>query len=238
MTDDPPRWEADELLSTANVEVRHEFVPAKDSPRSTPTEEVPPTTPAPDPATTHPRGTLVFERERADLIQKIEMRGNNGVSDAPNDVETKYLLTGGTYTIPTDLIQLDHHEFFHEVTETRIRYDVGAIADHVARIHKKGPAPKLFVAVHTHPSGSTRPSRVDKTNPTALKEALSRHFDDFEFFRGIHGLGDKHIPSSKQLREVHEGDGHIWWYGENRRHELALYDERYRTCEISVKTNA
>ena len=235
MVDDPPKWEPVDEESTANVEVHYEYDPGStdDDPL---TEEVPPTTPAPEPDTrSHPRGTLVFNRDRTGLIQKIEMRGNNGVSDVPNDVETKYLLTGATYTAPTDLIQLDHHAFYDEVTERKIRYDVDAIADHVARIHEKGPAPNVVVSVHTHPSGNTLPSRVDRENPTALKKSLQRHFDDFEFFQGIHGLGKEHVPSADKLRELHEGDGHIWWYGENRRHELALYDGHFNNCEVIVE---
>lgn len=201
-----------------------------------PSDEEPATTPAPspdtDPAPSHDRGELVFPADDSELVQAIELRGNNGVQ---RDVETKYLLTGSSYTTPTDMIGLDDPSLYEEMTETSLVYNVTAIADYVAKLHEGYPDPKVVVAVHTHPSGNTIPSSTDRTNSTALRDELERHFDDFEFFQGIHGLQERTTPTPDKLREVHAGDGHIWWYGENRRHELAIFDGYYNPCEVHVR---
>lgn len=210
--------------------------PSED-PIATPADKEPPTsTQSPSSPESYQRGTFVFDSDDTDLLQKMEIRGNNGVTEAPHDVETKYLLTGPTYTTPTDIIQLDNPDLYSEVTENSIQYNVTKIAEYVATLHKQGPQPNIVVSVHTHPSGNTHPSAVDRTDPTALKEELSRHLSDFEFLQGIHGLQDRSIPDSTELREIQESEGHFWWYGENRCHELAIYDEQFKpTNEVVVE---
>jgi hypothetical protein len=196
---------------------------------TTPGDEEPPTSPSPgvnpNPnPNNYTRGDFVFDSSDTDLIQKMEIRGNNGVDEVDSDVETKYLLTGPSYTTPTDIIQLDNPSLYSKVTETTIRYNVTEIAKYVAQLHEGGHEPNLVVSVHTHPSGSTYPSDMDRNDARALERALGRYFDDFEFLQGIHGLQERSTPSSSQLREVHREEGSIWWYGENRKHEIAIYD--------------
>ena len=240
MTDDffDGKWEFVDEESDGNGTVEYiGFDPeAGDTTPASPESEPPtsrPTSPTPD---RYERGSFVFDTADTDLLQKMEIRGNNGVTEVPHDVETKYLLTGPTYTRPTDLIQLDNPDLYSQVTETSIRYNVTRIANYVAKLHDEGHPPKLIVSVHTHPSGQTMPSTVDRTDPTALKKELNKHFDDFEFLQGIHGLQDRSIPDSTALREVQAGEGHFWWYGENRRHEVAIYDGNFRpTPEVLVE---
>lgn len=240
MTDDffDGKWEfvEDESDGDGSVEYIGYDPESEDNTTSSPASEPPtsqPTSPHPD---QYERGTFVFDTADTDLLQKMEIRGNNGVTEVPHDVETKYLLTGPTHARPTDLIQLDNPDLFSEVTETSIRYNATKIADYVAKLHEEGCPPKLFVSVHTHPSGQTRPSPKDKTDPTALKKELNRHFNDFEFMQGIHGLQDRSIPNSTALREIEGGEGHFWWYGENRRHEVAIYDGNFRpTPEVVIE---
>jgi len=199
-------------------------------------QEPPTTSPSSPSSSAHSRGSFIFNTDDKDLIQKMEIRGNNGVTEVSHDVETKYLLTGPTFMKPTNIIQLDNPELYSEVTETSIRYNVTKIADYVAKLHESGRPPKLIVSIHTHPSGETYPSTEDKKDPTALKQELNRHFDDFEFMQGIHGLQERSVPDSTTLREAQGGEGHFWWYGENRRHEVAIFDEHFRpTPEVVVE---
>ncbi len=221
------KWEFVEEESDGNGSVEYiGYDPTGNEPE-TPVDEEPPTATT-SPTSGYARGKFVLNAADTDLIQKMEIRGNNGVTEVDHDVETKYLLTGPTYTTPTNIIQLDNPDLYSEVTESSIRYNVTKIADYVAQLHEQASGPNLIVSVHTHPSGQTYPSLTDRTNPAALKRELQRHFDDFEFMNGIHGLQNRSVPDSTTLREVQEGEGNFWWYGENRRHEVAIYDETFR----------
>lgn len=231
-------WEFIEEESDGDGSVEYiGYDPESDKNDGASSDREPPTT-SPDPSSSgaYSRGSFIFNTDDTDLLQKMEIRGNNGVTEVSHDVETKYLLTGPTFMKPTDIIQLDNPELYSEVTETSICYNATKIADYVAKLHEAGHPPKLIVSVHTHPSGETYPSTEDRTDPTALKQELNRHFDDFEFMQGIHGLQERSVPDSTTLREAQGSEGHFWWYGENRRHEVAIFDEHFRpTPEVVVE---
>ena len=236
----------DQAIRTANTyqKTRHpsenpsapqQPVSPKPSPHSDPDSIDKPTRSRPDPGTKYPRGTFVFDSGNKDLIQKMEIRANNGVKDHPEDLETKYLLTGSNPTTPSEIVQLDSPKFYSEVTETSIRYDGAAIASHLQKLYTGKPDPKIIVAVHTHPNGSTNPSIVDQTNPLYIKRCIEQYIVDFEFFQAIHGLQHTVAPNSNELRKVRFTNGRIQWYGENRQHELAVYDGWYDRCKVIVE---
>lgn len=134
-------WEFVEEESDGSGSVEYVgYDPTDDDSESwTPADEEPPTATRNPAGTTgdYDRGTLVVDSEDTDLIQKMEIRGNNGVTEVAHDVETKYLLTGPNYTTPTDIIQLDNPALYSEVTESSIRYNVTKIADYVAQLHEQ-----------------------------------------------------------------------------------------------------
>lgn len=239
------KWEALDTESDGEVSVEYlGFDPENrrvdPDPQTTvnpdPNDTEPATVPTPSKKKGFPPETIVFESDRTNLIQMMEIRGNNGVTEVSKDVETKYLLTGTTKTHPTNIIQLDNPQLFSEVTKTSISYNITKIADYVRKLHQNGPSPELIISVHTHPSGQTIPSSQDRTNPRALENKLERHFDDFEFLQGIHGLQDRKVSDGNTLREVEQGDGNIWWYGENRRHKVAFFDGDFNpSIEVIVE---
>jgi len=186
--------------------------------------------PTPDPES-YSRGTFVFSSHDPGFIQRLELRGNNG---AQRDVETVYLLAGDSYTTPTELIQLDDSAVYNKMTPTSVSTKLNAVAQQLARMYEDRPDPKLIAYVHTHPGGSTRPSLTDKQGSETAKKVFERHFDDFEFFNAIHALGDKADVPIEKMREPRESGGGVWWYGETRRHELAVFDAHYNSRQVIV----
>lgn len=177
------------------------------------------------------RGTFVFPSHDPGFMQRLELRGNNG---AQRDVETVYLLTGDSYTTPTELVQLDDPAVYNKMTPTSVSTKLNAVAEQLARMYDSRPDPKLIAYVHTHPDGSTRPSPTDKQGSETAKKVFERHFDNFEFFNAIHALGDKADVPVEKMREPRESGGGVWWYGETRRHELAVFDAHYNSRQVIV----
>lgn len=177
------------------------------------------------------RGTFVFPSHDEGFVRSVELRGNNG---ARRDAETVYLLTGETYTVPTELVALDDPAIYEASTESSVRAKLDAIVEELKLAHEGRPDPKLIAYVHTHPDGSTRPSPTDRQNGERIAERFERQFDDVEFFHGIHGLGERTTVEGDRRRDLRSSTGGCWWYGENRRHELAIFDASYNSRRVVV----
>lgn len=181
------------------------------------------------------RGTIVVPANK-DFLQKVETRGKNGHRPT---VETIYVLAGPTYTQPTDLIRLDDDSYYGDATRSSVRFDPHAMAQKVANLYPDDDLPKLIARFHTHPSGSTAPSSKDKQSAPAVRKAFVEAFGttDFEFFHGIHGLknhGGSPTPSERQ--QPTEQNGKITWKGEQYRHTLAVFGERFeRQKQIRIR---
>lgn len=192
-----------------------------------------PTTPSapsvdPEPSSSpYSRGTFVLPNDR-DFMQKIEARGKNGHQRI---VETVYVLTGPTYTQPTDLIRLDNEEYYGTATKTSVRFDPRAMAQKVANLYPDEDPPKLIARFHTHPGGTLRPSQKDKESAPKIKKAFENAFGttDFEFFHGIHGLEEHgRNPNPDERQSPSDSRGYIRWVGERYRHKLAVYGDGFQ----------
>ncbi|GGL68125.1 hypothetical protein [Halocalculus aciditolerans] len=172
------------------------------------------------------RGKMAFPRDKP-FMQAMEIRGKNG---AHPRVETVYVVTGDTYTRPTDVFALDDPKFFSKATPTAVSSYGKQMAKQVAANFADGEAPRLVARFHTHPSGKVIPSATDQKSAekirTQFEEALGT--TDFEFFHGIHayreasvGPGERHAPE--------QTGSNVCWYGEQYRHELGVFDARFQT---------
>jgi len=184
-----------------------------------------------EPGSDYSRGTFVFPSHDPGFMQRLELRGNNG---AQRDVETVYLLTGESYTMPSELVQLDDPAIYNEMTPNSVSTKLGEIAEQLQRMYDGRPDPKLIGYVHTHQNGTTRPSSKDRSGSETAKRVFERYFDDFEFFNAIHALGDRADVPVGKMREPTETSGGVWWYGETRRHELAVFDAHYNARTVVV----
>ncbi|MES3518360.1 MAG: hypothetical protein PPP58_11930 [Natronomonas sp.] len=83
-----------------------------------------PASPSTDAPSVEPqsRGTFVLPDDKH-FMQKLEARGKNGHGAI---VETVYVLTGPSYTLPTDLIRLDNEEYYGTATRTSVSF-TGAV---------------------------------------------------------------------------------------------------------------
>jgi len=209
---------------------------ATGTPSGADTDPVAPSTPSvtPDDSTaSYSRGTFVLPNDR-DFIQKVEARGGNGHQSI---VETVYVLTGPTYTRPTDLIRLDNEEYYGSATRSSVSFNPYAMADKVANLYPDGEAPKLIARFHTHPGGTVRPSSQDKQSAKKVRSAFEHAFDtdDFEFFHGIHGIeehGRNPGPDERQTPTVQSDT--LQWAGERFHHKLAVYGRQFQPPRKSV----
>ncbi len=206
--------------------------------RSAPSPQQP-LSPKTDPDSTddpHPRGTFVIQNNQH-FLQKLEARGKNGHGRI---VETVYVLTGPTYTQPTDLICLDNNEFYDSATKTSVRFDPKAMAEKVASLYPKNEAPNVIARFHTHPGGTLRPSAADRDSAPKIREEFVRAFgtDDFEFFHGIHGLEEHNSkPGPSERQSPSTSQGHVRWMGERYRHKLAVFGRQFENKREVAVTN-
>lgn len=194
-----------------------------DGPTSPPSSTVDPE-PTADP---YSRGTFVLPNDR-DFMQKLEARGTNGHGEM---VETVYVITGPTYTQPTDMIRLDNEEYFVSATKTSVSFKTRKMARAVARLFPDDEPPKVIARFHTHPGGTLRPSQKDKESASAIEQSFEDAFetDDFEFFHGIHGLEEHgRSPGPDKRQSPSDSRGHINWLGERYRHKIAVYGHGFR----------
>jgi hypothetical protein len=193
---------------------------------TTPTPEQP-TTPdiSPSPET-HSRGTFVIPDDKR-FLQMMEARGKNGHGKI---VETIYVLTGPTYTQPTDLICLGNPEFYGSTTRTSVKFNPKLMAEKVASIFPEPP--KLVARFHTHPSGSLKRSSADKQSAPKVRQSFVNAFgtDDFEFFHGIHGLQDHRqstTPDERHHPTVQRD--HLSWIGDRFEHKIGVFGRRFES---------
>lgn len=179
------------------------------------------------------RGTFVFPQADNDFMQLLEIRANNGAQD---DVETVFVLTGETYFVPTRLFAFDDPALYHDASAHAVTPKTRPMAETVARFYADQPGPKLINRVHTHTNGRPRPSQGDKKVGPNRKQTFDRYFDDYEFFLGIHALQDPCEPDPARLRRAHQTAEHaVTWWGENRKHTLAVYDAQYNPRPVLVR---
>jgi proteasome lid subunit RPN8/RPN11 len=180
------------------------------------------------------RGTFVFPAADTDFMQLLEIRGNNG---ATADVETVFVLASDeSYCVPTRLFAFDDPRLYKKATDSRVNVDNEAVARTVATFYEKQSGPRLITRVHTHPSGETTPSQLDQNVGPDRYATFNQYFDDYEFFLGIHALKEPCDPDPGWLRRPEQTAEHeVTWWGENRKHTLALYDPAYEPAPVIVQ---
>ncbi|USZ69230.1 Mov34/MPN/PAD-1 family protein [Halorussus salilacus] len=180
-----------------------------------------------------PRGTFSFPASKP-FMQALETRGKNGAHER---VETVYVLTGQSYTTPTELFGLDDPEYYASATRRSVTTKEGKIARRVAASYPAGETPNVVARFHTHPGGSTVPSDTDVQSAEKIERCYEQAFgtDDFEFFHGIHAYVDQSgTPSVEDRHDPTALNGGVSWRGEQYRHELALFGPRFRNSRSVV----
>lgn len=193
-----------------------------------PSPEEPTVSTPPDAAQTGPnnRGTFVLPDDRH-FMQTIGTRGKNGHGSI---VETVYVLTGASYTRPTDVICLDNPEYYASATRSSVQFYPRQMAEKVASLYPDGETPNLIARFHTHPGGTLIPSSADKGSAAQVRQSFVNAFgtEDFEFFQGIHGLEEHgRNPNSDERHDLSVSQNHLEWMGERFRHKLAVFDRYF-----------
>lgn len=184
----------------------------------------------PDPGA-FPRGTFVFPAADETFVQLLEVCAQNGATDT---AETAYVLIGDNHYQPTRVFALHVPDLYEVATIDKLISKIGEMAG-VIDAQLEEP-PKLFAFVHTHPSGSTEPSPMDRRGTRRVRETFARELgmDDFEYFLGVHALGGE-VQGEVERRDPSVSGSGVYWYGESRRHELAVFDIDY--TPVNVRCN-
>lgn len=183
------------------------------------------------PGDQYPRGTFVFPGENEEFLQMLELRGQNGASEP---VETVYVLTGDNFWQPTNLFALHDPTLYRSATVDEVVSKIGSMADQIAS--QIDHSPKLIAYAHTHPNGSTSPSAQDRFGVRRVQNTFAEALgaDDYEYFHIIHALGGEAKGEVERRSPTASGSG-VYWYGEYRRHELAVFDTDYTPVEVRVR---
>jgi hypothetical protein len=236
--------DTDSPKSSGSTESYRKTVPTPKQPSTPKVEPEPQPEPTADPAS-QPKSTVDPATRRTFVLpddkhfmQKLEARGKNGHGSI---VETVYVLTGPTYTRPTDLIRLDNDKYYGSATRSSVSFNPRAMARKVASLYPDGEAPKLIARFHTHPGGTLRPSSADKNGASRVHQSFVDAFgtDDFEFFHGIHGLEEHGLdPNPDERQSLSTKQKHLRWLGERYRHKLAVFDRNFETKKrVSIQQN-
>lgn len=172
------------------------------------------------------RGTFVFPNDDQ-FMQSIEICGRNGHG---NPVETVYVLTGRSETVPDRLFALHEPGFYKSATRTSVVSYGRKMAKKIARTFPDGEEPGIIARFHTHPSGNVQPSDTDRGSAEAVHQHFRKVFDraEFEFFQGIHGYRSLSSPRDGRRREATAHTNGVSWEGESYRHELALFGPKFK----------
>lgn len=182
------------------------------------------------------RGTFVFPAADRDLMQLLELRGNNGGVET---VETMYVLTGNTYSVPERLFACDDPDLYHKAEKRLFNGKLRRVVKMIVDFYADRSGPKLVAFFHTHPSGNATPSTGDKEVVARWKQRFDPYFDEYEFFAGLHGLGEACPPDLERMRVPEQPrENAVRWRGENRHHTLAVYDGAFEPRPVLVETAA
>lgn len=183
------------------------------------------------------RGTFVFPADDRDFLQLLEVRANNG---SVKTVETMYVLAGRSYYVPETVVSCDDPGLYRGADRTTVKPREKRLARRVADVAENVLQPQMVCWVHTHPNGSTNPSDGDKKWCTHTKSRFDKHFEgDYEFFLGIHGVGERGEPDWEWMRRPERTDeNEVSWWGEYRKHKLAVYDEAFDPRPVTVTSVA
>lgn len=178
----------------------------------------------------------MFPADDRDLLQLLEVRANNG---GVKTVETVYVLTGRTYFVPERLFAFDDPALYQRADPAYVAVDNRTMAETIRRFYADQPGPRVIVRVHTHPGGPASPSEQDYRVATSRQQLFDRYFDDYELFLGIHALTDECTPDAEWIRRPEQtAENEVSWWGENRKHKLAIYDGAYNPRPVLVEAAA
>ena len=162
--------------------------------------------------------------ERAEIVTEGVFRP--GV----NDVEVKYIMSGGTANRIDRIHALSSDMVIPEATSRSVRTDVGRLVDLLKHVGAADAA--LIADIHTHPSGIPEPSGQDKKTWNDMGRYLAEEFPNATILFGVHGVG----PPAKEFLQRRNPEraaiNTVAWRSNIRDHKVALFTPDARPVEV------
>ncbi len=162
------------------------------------------------------------------LITQMEIRVESVFRPGQPDVETVYALTGSSS--PDMLHKFSSNEVVAHATPERITASAGKMAEHILR--ERPDAPKIIVAVHTHPEGIAELSHQDRNSMQPIAGRLRELIPAANVVFAVHAVSRESPGARTNPAKI--AANRIKWSSITRRHEVAFFNENAEPAEVSI----
>ena len=167
------------------------------------------------------------------IIERAEIMTEGVFRPGVDDVEVKYLMSGGRPDRVDRLHPLASDRIISEATPVSVVTNVGQMMEFVKR-SGAGDA-GLIVDLHTHPaSGVALPSDTDMKTWKSMAELLREEFPNARFLFGVHGVGAPAAAFLERTPPRKQGVNRLTWRSNTRDHEIALFNPDSSPVEVQL----
>jgi proteasome lid subunit RPN8/RPN11 len=164
------------------------------------------------------------------LINHIEIRVESVFRPGQQDVEIVYALTGSRPDYPEMLHKFSSKEVVAHATPERISAVTEKMAEHILK--ERPDAPKIIVAVHTHPDAAAELSQQDKSSIVSIARRLRELIPTTNVIFAVHAVSSE-SPRPRTMPMKIAGN-RIKWSSITRTHELAFFNENSEPVEVTI----
>ena len=162
------------------------------------------------------------------LINQMEIRVESVFRPGQNDIEIAYAITGSNHL---DMLhKFSSNEVVAHATQDRITTSAEKMADHI--IKERSDAPKMIVAVHTHPDGAAELSDQDKSSMPRIAAKLREFFTGASVVFAVHAVSRE--SSRARSNPVKISANRIKWNSITRTHEVAFFNQNAQPVEVFI----
>ena len=162
------------------------------------------------------------------MIQLMEIRAESIFRPNEDDYEITYALSGGGANAPDMLHNLASNMVVSHATPVSVQPNSRAMVDHVLK--ERSDSPKIFVDVHTHPSGIPEPSEADKSAFESAGPFILSLVPGTKVLFAVHAVSRETVRAREAPSK--SGRNRIRWTSITREHEIAFFDEHSAPVEV------
>ncbi len=162
------------------------------------------------------------------LINQMEIRVESVFRPGQADVETAYALSGSNY--PDMLHKFSSSDVVAHAAADMITSSVEKMAEHI--IKERPDAPKMIVAMHTHPDGAAELSEQDISSMPRIAAKLKERIAGVKVIFAVHAVSRESPRARTHIAKI--AGNRIKWNSITRTHEVAFFDESAKPVEVLI----